>query len=130
MYTILPLCLIHYAWNRSSGLDFVSATPAASIASSIDYRYFVSGGTCAAISHGITCPIDVVKTRMQSDPSKYKSLVQSTATIIKEEGVSTLSKGLGPTLVGYGIEGALKFGVYEVTKPLVISAFSAYVLKG
>lgn len=46
----------------SSLLTFVSvlgasATPAASIASSIDYRYFVAGGTCAAISHGITCPI-------------------------------------------------------------------------
>ena len=28
---------------------------------SIDYRYFVAGGTCAAFSHGITCPIDVIK---------------------------------------------------------------------
>jgi hypothetical protein len=28
---------------------------------SMDYRFFVAGGTCAAISHGITCPIDVVK---------------------------------------------------------------------
>jgi len=26
----------------------------------LDYRYFVAGGTCAAISHGITTPIDVV----------------------------------------------------------------------
>lgn len=28
---------------------------------SLDYRYFVAGGTCAAISHGITTPIDVVR---------------------------------------------------------------------
>jgi len=91
-----------------------------SVASSIDYRYFVAGGTCAAISHGITCPIDVVKTRMQSNPEKYKSLVPATATIIREEGASTLVKGLGPTLVGYGIEGALKFGVYEIAKPMVV----------
>ena len=34
----------------------------------IDYRFFVAGGTCAAISHGITTPIDVVKTRIQADP--------------------------------------------------------------
>jgi solute carrier family 25 (mitochondrial phosphate transporter), member 3 len=33
---------------------------------SMDYRFFVAGGTCAAISHGITCPIDVVKVRSSS----------------------------------------------------------------
>lgn len=27
--------------------------------------------------------------------------------------------GLAPTVVGYGIEGAMKFGVYEMTKPLM-----------
>ena len=32
----------------------------------LDYRYFVAGGTCAAISHGITTPLDVVKTRIVS----------------------------------------------------------------
>ncbi|KAL7550245.1 hypothetical protein ACHAWF_013492 [Thalassiosira exigua] len=97
-----------------------SATPAASLASGIDYRYFVAGGSCAAISHGITTPIDVVKTRMQSDPEKYRGLLPATATIVREEGASALCKGLGPTLVGYGIEGALKFGIYEVAKPLVV----------
>ena len=96
---------------------------------SVDYRYFVAGGTSAAISHGITTPIDVVKTRMQSDPSKYKSLLPATATIIKEEGAGALVKGLGPTLVGYGIEGAMKFGVYEVCKPLVLVAMSAISAK-
>lgn len=74
-------------------------TAAGGLASSIDYRYFVAGGSCAAISHGITCPIDVVKTRMQSNPEKYKSLLPATATIIREEGASSLVKGLGPTLV-------------------------------
>ena len=34
----------------------------------MDYRYFVAGGTCAAFSHGITTPIDVVKTKLQADP--------------------------------------------------------------
>ena len=31
---------------------------------SMDYRFFVAGGTCAAFSHGITCPIDVVKVQI------------------------------------------------------------------
>ena len=49
-----------------------TANPAASAAISalktMDYRYFVAGGTCAAFSHGITTPIDVVKTRLQANP--------------------------------------------------------------
>ena len=44
-----------------------SASPLAAL-KDVDYRYFVAGGTCAAISHGITTPIDVVKTRIQADP--------------------------------------------------------------
>ncbi len=105
------------------------ASPASAVSASgaaggvIDPRFFIAGGTCAAISHGITTPIDVVKTRMQSNPDKYKSLLPATATIIKEEGAQALTKGLVPTLVGYGIEGALKFGIYEVSKPLAVLAF-------
>ena len=76
---------------------------------SLDYRYFVAGGTCAAISHGITTPIDVVKTRIQSSPEKYSGgMRQATAQIIKEDGAQALLGGLGPTVVGYGIEGAMK----------------------
>ena len=105
------------------------ASPASAVSASgaaggvIDPRFFIAGGTCAAISHGITTPIDVVKTRMQSNPDKYKSLLPATATIIKEEGAQALTKGLVPTLVGYGIEGALKFGIYEVSKPMAVLAF-------
>ena len=29
-------------------------------------RYFLAGGLCAAISHALACPIDVVKTRQRS----------------------------------------------------------------
>ena len=53
----------------------------------IDWRYFVAGGICAATSHGITTPIDVVKTKMQTSPEKYKDGVISAARdIIKTEG--------------------------------------------
>jgi solute carrier family 25 (mitochondrial phosphate transporter), member 3 len=33
-------------------------------------------------------------------------------------GALQLTQGLGPTLLGYGLEGAMKFGVYEVAKPI------------
>jgi solute carrier family 25 (mitochondrial phosphate transporter), member 3 len=37
--------------------------------------------------------------------------------IIQEEGVGALWAGLGPTYWGYLLEGAVKFGVYEILKP-------------
>jgi solute carrier family 25 (mitochondrial phosphate transporter), member 3 len=43
-----------------------------------------------------------------------------TRIIVQEEGTSALLKGLGPTIVGYGIEGAAKFGLYENLKPSML----------
>ena len=84
-----------------------------------DWRYFVAGGGAAAISHGITTPIDVVKTRMQTNPELYNgSTTLALKKIVADDGALFLLQGLGPTLVGYGLEGALKFGSYEMAKPL------------
>jgi hypothetical protein len=90
-----------------------------------DPRYFISGGICAAVSHGATTPIDVVKTKMQSAPERFNRGLQNAAKdIIAENGIQTLAVGLGPTVVGYGIEGALKFGLYESLKPSFVNLLS------
>lgn len=84
------------------------------------WRYFTAGGICAAFSHSLTTPIDVVKTRQQVDPELAgKGVIKSTMKIIKKNGIGTLLAGLGPTTVGYLIEGAVKFGVYEILKPII-----------
>jgi solute carrier family 25 phosphate transporter 3 len=100
------------------------AAAAASAAKAFDYRFFVAGGVCAATSHGITTPIDVVKTKMQAQPDVYnKGMAAATMSILKTDGPSALLGGLGPTVVGYGIEGAMKFGIYEVLKPIMADVF-------
>jgi len=106
---------------KSLALALVALTaPQHAVAELPDYRYFVAGGVCAACSHGITTPIDVVKTAIQSNPQKYagKSMITSAKEMVKEEGAGYLLAGLGPTVVGYGVEGAMKFGVYEALKPV------------
>ena len=88
----------------------------------LDPRYFLAGGLCAAISHGITTPLDVVKTRIQADPSKFKyvGVVGTARQIISEDGSAALLTGLGPTILGYGLEGSAKFGLYDSLKPEMI----------
>jgi solute carrier family 25 (mitochondrial phosphate transporter), member 3 len=95
--------------------------------SGADPRFFLAGGICAAFSHGITTPIDVVKTRQQAEPTKYSGgVVDAMRIIFQEEGTSALFKGLGPTIVGYGIEGAAKFGLYENLKPSMLRVLHLY----
>ena len=43
----------------------------------------------------------------------YSSLLK----IVQEDGFSVLFQGMGPTLVGYAIQGSLKYGFYEIFKP-------------
>lgn len=106
--------------NASTESAAAAASAAKSGISNIDYRFFVAGGVCAATSHGITTPIDVVKTKMQAKPEVYnKGIADATLSILKTDGPSALLGGLGPTVIGYGIEGALKFGIYEFMKPVL-----------
>ena len=86
----------------------------------VDWRFFVAGALCASISHGVTTPLDVIKTKMQQAPEKYKGGMLSAArTMVSVEGVGVLLTGLEPTVVGYGIEGAVKFGLYEAFKTIL-----------
>lgn len=48
-----------------------------------------------------------------------KSFVIAGRTILREEGFRALLAGLGPTSVGYLLEGAIKFGLYETLKPVL-----------
>lgn len=59
---------------------------------------------------------------MQTHPEKYsQGVIQAANDIVKQEGVGYLLAGLGPTIVGYGFEGALKFGFYETFKVIFAS---------
>lgn len=87
------------------------------------WRYYLAGAICATASHVIPVPIDTVKTRKQVDPSFAKlHFIPAFARIWREEGSKGLLAGLGPTAIGYALEGGIKFGVYEALKPFVAIA--------
>ena len=85
-----------------------------------DPRYFLAGGICAAASHGATTPLDVIKTKIQSNSDQLGQMSwgEAAKAILEQEGPQILLAGLVPTIVGYGFEGALKFGLYESLKPM------------
>ncbi len=87
-----------------------------------DYAKFaLAGAVGCGVTHGAMTPIDVIKTRIQLDPVVYnKGMLGSARQIIKNEGATTLTTGLGPTVLGYSMQGAFKFGGYELFKKVFI----------
>lgn len=61
-------------------------------------------------------PLDLVKCRRQVDPSIYKSNVSAWRSIFAKEGLRGVFFGWAPTFVGYSMQGAGKYGFYEVFK--------------
>ncbi|KAF4416427.1 phosphate transport MIR1 [Fusarium acutatum] len=102
-------------------------------------RYALAGAFCCAFTHAVLTPVDVqckyynnqphdgtdaddsllhsVKTRIQLDPIAYSSsLSKSARHVVSAEGPGALLTGLGPTIAGYCLQGAFKFGGYEYFK--------------
>ncbi|EJT50563.1 phosphate carrier protein [Trichosporon asahii var. asahii CBS 8904] len=84
-------------------------------------RFALAGALGCAITHGALTPVDVVKTRIQLEPEVYnKGMINAFRQIVKNEGAGALLTGLGPTVAGYAVQGALKFGGYEFWKKQAI----------
>lgn len=79
-------------------------------------KLFFAGGLCATITHAVTVPIDLVKTSQQIHPGIYSSLPDGLGQIYAENGVPGLFLGIGPTAVGFLLQGALKYGCYDLIK--------------
>lgn len=86
-------------------------------------------GAVAGIASGIvTCPLDVIKTRLQGQgswrprnyarPSRvvYQGLVGTARVIWLEDGMKGMYRGLGPMLLGYVPTWAVYMTVYDSSK--------------
>ena len=86
-------------------------------------------GASAGVASGIvTCPLDVIKTRLQSQgsfrprnhvrPSRavYNGLVGTARVIWREDGMRGMYRGLGPMLLGYLPTWAVYMSVYDASK--------------
>ncbi|ODV76922.1 mitochondrial phosphate carrier protein [Suhomyces tanzawaensis NRRL Y-17324] len=100
----------------------MAADPRIPVFSVKDYASFALAGAigCGA-THGAMTPIDVVKTRIQLEPAVYnRGMIGSFKQVIASEGAGALLTGFGPTVLGYSMQGAFKFGGYELFKKTFI----------
>ncbi|KAG8528878.1 mitochondrial phosphate carrier protein [Bacidia gigantensis] len=85
-------------------------------------RFALAGAVCCSVTHGGLTPVDVVKTRIQLDPVTYnRGMIGGFRQVIANEGAGALLTGFGPTAAGYFLQGAFKFGGYELFKQQFIN---------
>jgi solute carrier family 25 citrate transporter 1 len=103
--------------------------------------YFSMGKTSITLTAGlasglteailVVTPAEVCKIRMQSqyhslnDPTqmqhrKYTNVLQTAATIVREEGIGALYKGIVPTMLRQGCNQAVNFTAYSAIKRKVL----------
>lgn len=90
----------------------------------------ISGGVAGAVSGLVSCPLDVIKTKLQaqggfraskngvkiSSTAAYRGVTGTAARIWKEEGLRGMYRGLGPMLLGYVPTWAVYLTVYNKTQ--------------
>ncbi len=86
-------------------------------------RFCVSGAICASVVHLMVTPLDVIKTKIQTDPENYPGPISSFQKIVDERGVTGFFNGWIPTFVGFFFWGGFSYSLTEVIRRyLVISA--------
>ncbi|KAF2356049.1 Mitochondrial substrate/solute carrier [Trinorchestia longiramus] len=106
---------LSYEWmaRKLSGNDSGSGAGPLSV--------LIAGGVAGAASWLANYPIDVIKSRIQSDgafgPSRYNGIVDCFKTSVREEGWSVLTRGLNSTLLrAFPTNAATFFVVTSVLK--------------
>ncbi|KAI9001961.1 mitochondrial carrier domain-containing protein [Gaertneriomyces semiglobifer] len=92
------------------------------------FRNTLAGAVAGCVSAIITCPLDVVKIRLQNQQGRTNggsTSRQGTISMLKSiwrtERIRGLYRGLGPTMCGYLPTWAIYFSVYEWGKTTVFN---------
>lgn len=108
-----------------------------------NWVHFVAGGFGGMVGAVVTCPLDVVKTRLQSDAynatynqapklgnpavKAFQHLKETGGVILsiyKVEGSRALFRGLGPNLVGVIPARSINFFTYGSSKEFLLTRFN------
>ncbi|KAJ7498952.1 mitochondrial carrier domain-containing protein [Mycena latifolia] len=103
-----------------------AAGVATAVAVLTDWDFFLLGALSKLVATSSTYPYIVVKSRLQAGHAnalKYKSSIDGLLTILKEEGIEGLYKGIGSKLTQSVLTAAILFAgqrrIYEITKKTI-----------
>jgi len=90
-------------------------------------KIFLAGGLCSSVAHTLLVPLDVVKTRLQTEPpGTYSGPLDCARSLAaSEEGAAAFLQGAGATAFGYALAGACAFGLLEVFSRAINEAAGA-----
>ena len=116
-------------------------TTSGRLAKSIPEPYVIplAGGAAGAVSGFVSCPLDVIKTKLQAQggfkstteglqaaSAAYRGVSGTAATIWKEEGIRGMYRGLGPMLLGYIPTWAVYLTVYNKSQAFFRTKTGSY----
>lgn len=76
-------------------------------------RFSASGAICCSAVHLAVTPIDVVKTKVQTNPVKYNGVLNTFKKVIDEEGFNAFFTGWQPTFIGFFLWGGFTYVLTE-----------------
>jgi hypothetical protein len=76
-------------------------------------RFCLSGAICCAGVHLIVTPIDVVKTKVQTDPERYPGAVAAFNKVVTDDGIGGFFAGWLVTFMGWFIWGGFTYSLTE-----------------
>jgi solute carrier family 25, member 33/36 len=79
-------------------------------------EHFLAGAVGGSIAAALLCPLDILRTRLQSTLPPRLPPVRLFWHIVSHEGPLALYRGLVPTIMGVGPSRALYFGFYGTMK--------------
>ena len=79
-------------------------------------RFCASGAICAAGSHFVLTPLDVVKTKIQTDRENYPGVISAFKKLLEERGLTGFFAGWVPTTIGFFFWGAFTYSTTELLR--------------
>ncbi|KAJ3910254.1 mitochondrial carrier domain-containing protein [Lentinula edodes] len=92
-----------------------------------DWDFFVLGAISKLVATSITYPYIVIKARLQAGATKYKSSLNALATILRDEGIEGLYKGMRSKLLQSVLTAAILFA-FQRRIFLITKAYLAWFL--